>query len=630
LHQFDGEYDWRRFCIGGKMDNLIGKITASLIEKDQSLHDGLIDKINENIRPPEEITPDDIYIRAMYLVSDQVNSYGGRFPIDEHDCIIKHLIDCPVLIGHRKDSLPIARTFYAEKEQRDGHNWVKVYFYWLKNSVRGEDLRNNIDGGIYKECSISFIFRFPECSICGSDIRNCRHRPFKKYDSEAGKQQETFFNYRQIDKVLEVSLVYRGSVHDTAITGNLFVPLKDAECESSIGTKYEKPINYRIWDLNRLDEIKDYHVMPAYESLNIIIEKTNRNVIILDPNRVPIENKLLSDYTGSLIWPDGEYTLDCRLIGYRGKSRQPVSELLNLLKEKKSSARRFELKIYDLLYHENLSASINNASKRRSKLEKIFNDKPELLIPVEKVKGAGIIEIMNRCGTRYGIEIFDCNSPVRYSYTRRRIVPLQVSELKTEGEKTRYQLHGFSGGEHIPVALAISSEYKLNEGDLIEVETYSMHRSGSTLKLAHPKIHDTYGALANANDIDITHLLEEKPKELSSPVYDVHESDGESIILRINDDDSENFLLRGYSAELVHDGRRLLVESHKNDEGQAMTILGSGNVVKKQKQEGRVLYHFQGFFDGEFVLRPIILNGQQRRIFYRLDSGVSAEGCYES
>ena len=178
------------------MENLIGKITASLIEKGQSLPDGLIDKINENIRPPEAIRPDDIYIRAMYLLSDEVNSYGGRFPVEEHDCIIRLLVDCPVLVGHRKDSLPIARTFYAEKEQRDGRNWVKVYFYWLKNSDKGEDLRKNIDGGIYKECSISFIFRFPECSICGSDIRDCRHRPFKKYDTEAGKQQEAFFNYR--------------------------------------------------------------------------------------------------------------------------------------------------------------------------------------------------------------------------------------------------------------------------------------------------------------------------------------------------------------------------------------------------------------------------------------------------
>ncbi len=585
-------------------------------------------KINENIKPPEAITPDDIYIRAMYLLSDQVNSYGGRFPVDEHDCIINLLIDCPVLVGHRKDSLPIARTFYAEKEHRDGRNWVKVYFYWLKNSDKGEDLRKNIDGGIYKECSISFIFRLPECSICGSDIRDCRHRPFKKYDSEAGKQQEAFFNYRQIDKVLEVSLVYRGSVLDTSITGDLFVPLKEAECESSLDTKYRKAIKYRVWDLNHLGVDKDYLVMPAYESLDITIKKAGRSITILDQNGIPIENKLLSDYIDSQTWPEGEYTLDCRLIGYRGKSRQPVYELLNLLKGGKSGVRRIELKIYDLLHYENPSAFENNAEKRRLKLEKIFNNKAELLVPVEKVKGESIAEAMNRCGTRYGIEIFDCSSPIRYSYTRRRVVPLHVSGIKKQREKVRYQLYGFSGGEHLHVTMAVNSDHELNEGDLVEVETYSMRRAGNTLELVHPKIIDTYGVYTN--NVDIAHLLETKPIESSSPMYIVHETKGEGIILRLDDEDSDCFLLRGYSAELLKCGRRLLVESRKSDEVQTLTSCGSGTIVEKQKQGDRILYHLQGYFTGRFVFRSIILNGRQRQIFYRLDSKVSAEDRYEN
>jgi len=100
----------------------------------------------------------------MFIVSDQVNSYGGCFPTEEHQNLTNLLIDSPVMIGHRKDSLPIARNFHAETIEKDGVNWVKVYFYWLKETDKSEDLKKKIDGGIYKECSISFLFNFPECS----------------------------------------------------------------------------------------------------------------------------------------------------------------------------------------------------------------------------------------------------------------------------------------------------------------------------------------------------------------------------------------------------------------------------------------------------------------------------------
>ena len=93
------------------MENLLGKITASLAEKDPAVSDDLVAKINENVRPPAPVSSDEVYIRAMYIVSDEVNSLGGRFPTDEHEKLLELLTDSPVLIGHRKDSLPIARNF---------------------------------------------------------------------------------------------------------------------------------------------------------------------------------------------------------------------------------------------------------------------------------------------------------------------------------------------------------------------------------------------------------------------------------------------------------------------------------------------------------------------------------------
>ena len=69
------------FNNGGDMKELIGKMTASLAREEQS-GDDLIAVLNANIKPPEPIVSSAVYIRAMYIVSDQVNSYGGRFPAD--------------------------------------------------------------------------------------------------------------------------------------------------------------------------------------------------------------------------------------------------------------------------------------------------------------------------------------------------------------------------------------------------------------------------------------------------------------------------------------------------------------------------------------------------------------------
>lgn len=60
------------------------------------------------------MTKEDIYVRTMFLVSDEVNSYGGRFPLKELFNIVDLVIDSPVMLGHIKERLPIARNFKTE------------------------------------------------------------------------------------------------------------------------------------------------------------------------------------------------------------------------------------------------------------------------------------------------------------------------------------------------------------------------------------------------------------------------------------------------------------------------------------------------------------------------------------
>ncbi len=220
------------------MEELLAYVGAELRKPKEEISDELIFLINSRIKPPKPVTKEDIFVRTMFLVSDEVNSYGGRFPLEELFNIANLVIDSPVMVGHTKEKLPIARNFKAEVVQKDGKNWAKVWFYWLKSARDASSLKENIDHGIYKECSLGFVFEFPECSICGEDMRKCRHIPFKTYPAEKGQgtgvkeEKEAYFNYRNITRVLETSLVYRGAVPNTSMSDELWLYQK---CKKNCG-----------------------------------------------------------------------------------------------------------------------------------------------------------------------------------------------------------------------------------------------------------------------------------------------------------------------------------------------------------------------------------------------------------
>ncbi len=188
----------------------LAQLSATPIEHNLQKYCNLI---NSNVRPPVPVKPDNIFIRAMFVVSDSVNAYGGRFDRVDLPEIARMFIDSPVLIGHNKGGLPVARNFWAETIEKDGKLWIKSYFYWLKQTENAERLALNIDAGIYKECSVSFVYDKPECSACGQDIRTCGHQISK----------DIHFYYRGVEKILETSLVYRGAIPGTSITDQLAI-----------------------------------------------------------------------------------------------------------------------------------------------------------------------------------------------------------------------------------------------------------------------------------------------------------------------------------------------------------------------------------------------------------------------
>jgi len=236
---------------------LLAYVGAHLKKPEEEISDHLVFLINSRIRPPKPVTKDDIFVRTMFLVSDEVNSYGGRFPLEELHQIAKLVIDSPVMVGHTKEKLPIARNFKAVVVHKDGKNWVKVWFYWLKSSKDALSLKENIDHGIYKECSLGFVFEFPECSICGEDMRGCPHVPFKSYSTRGG-EKKAHFNYRNISRVLETSLVYRGAVPDTSISDELrlYRKCKNESSDSSSQRIYQEVVERALEDAGLSDKVK--------------------------------------------------------------------------------------------------------------------------------------------------------------------------------------------------------------------------------------------------------------------------------------------------------------------------------------------------------------------------------------
>ncbi|MCB2213494.1 hypothetical protein KQI52_15365 [bacterium] len=160
--------------------------------------------------PLVDLKADDIHVRRCRLASDAVDSRFGRFRTKDMPRVLELLRGAPVLIGHDKRTLGVARFFGGTVENRDGVSWVVPSFYWPREHSGAEDLRVMIDSGVYSEASIAFTYRTPTCSVCGNDIRGCAHWPGRTYDN-----QLCFFYYDGIERVTEGSLVYRGAAYGT-------------------------------------------------------------------------------------------------------------------------------------------------------------------------------------------------------------------------------------------------------------------------------------------------------------------------------------------------------------------------------------------------------------------------------
>jgi hypothetical protein len=106
---------------------------------------------------------------------------------------------------------------------------------YVLRTAENENFIRNIEGGVYRETSIGFSFKTPECSVCGKDLRTCDHVPGRSYGDAA-----CHFIMRGVLDVIEGSVVAAGSQGTGFVTRDSVLPLQDA-LEVARGT-YHTPI----------------------------------------------------------------------------------------------------------------------------------------------------------------------------------------------------------------------------------------------------------------------------------------------------------------------------------------------------------------------------------------------------
>lgn len=170
---------------------------------------------------PVHLEANQVYVRSMYLCSTQpCPSDGCQFTRRALDQIAALIIGQSVLAGHNRASLPIARFYKSVVEQRGKDDsgeavfFVRAWFYWMRDTADAEDLLVNIDGGIYREVSLSWRYSSWYCSLCQSKNSECGHRTGELID---GKR--CFRMIDQVTEVLEGSLVYKAADTNTTLAG---------------------------------------------------------------------------------------------------------------------------------------------------------------------------------------------------------------------------------------------------------------------------------------------------------------------------------------------------------------------------------------------------------------------------
>lgn len=152
------------------------------------------------------LDPGEYAVFTLNLCNNQIDRHFSRFPEEELARINDLVPGRPLMERHDlRGSLPRGRFFRSALHREGGVVSVRPEVYVLR-TAENADFILNIEGGVYRETSIGFSFRTPECSVCGKDLRTCEHVPGRAYGGDT-----CHFIMREVLEVAEGSVVSAGS-----------------------------------------------------------------------------------------------------------------------------------------------------------------------------------------------------------------------------------------------------------------------------------------------------------------------------------------------------------------------------------------------------------------------------------
>lgn len=190
--------------------------TRSHVDADDYMHD-----VNRfTLRPLENA---EVSVFTLDLCHNQIDRHHSRFPDEELERISGMVPGRPLMERHDlKGSLPRGTFFRSSLHRSADRISVRPDVYVLR-TPDNEGFILNIEGGVYRETSIGFAFRMPECSICKKDMRKCDHVPGYEY-----KGQQCHYVMRDVLEVIEGSVVPAGSQGTSFVAQQRALPLADA------------------------------------------------------------------------------------------------------------------------------------------------------------------------------------------------------------------------------------------------------------------------------------------------------------------------------------------------------------------------------------------------------------------
>ena len=186
---------------------------------------------------------DEFAVFTLDLCHNQIDRHFSRFPEEELETINAMVPGRPLMERHDlRGTLPRG-TFFRSALHREGERVsVRPDVYVLRTGDNA-DFILNIEGGVYRETSIGFSFRTPECSVCARDLRTCDHVPGRSYGDA-----QCHYVMRDVLEVIEGSVVSSGSQGTGFVPQRRVAPVGDALERAR--QQYHEPIalwSKRVW-----------------------------------------------------------------------------------------------------------------------------------------------------------------------------------------------------------------------------------------------------------------------------------------------------------------------------------------------------------------------------------------------